>query len=226
MCGRYVLRHSAQEIQQRFDVDDFAEALEPRYNIAPTQQMPVIVQRGDKRQMQAMRWGLVPSWMKEPNASLSTFNARAEGIAEKPMYRGPIRRQRCLVPADGFYEWTPSASGSKKQPYFIHLRDNELFAFAGLYDHWRAPDGSDLWSYTIITGEPNAVLAPLHHRMAVILRREDEEEWLDPGITDPFQVMRLLKPYPADDMEAYPVAPLVNNARNDAPEMVAQVGLL
>ncbi len=226
MCGRYVLRHSAQEIQQRFGVDEFTGTLVPHYNIAPTQQMPVIVQHGEARQMQMMRWGLVPAWAKEPNASLSTFNARAEGIAEKPMYRTPLRRQRCLVPADGFYEWSPSkdaGKGGKKQPYFIHLRDDALFAFAGLYDHWRAPDGSDLWSYTIITSEPNDLIAPLHNRMAVILPRENEYEWLDPGITDPFQVMRLLKPYPADQMEAFPVSTLVNNARHDTPEMISPI---
>jgi putative SOS response-associated peptidase YedK len=220
MCGRYVLRHTTQEIQQRFALEEMIGEMEPRYNIAPTQTLPVIVQRGEQRVAQPMRWGLVPSWAKEPNLSLATFNARAEGIAEKPLYRGPIRRQRCLVPADGFYEWQPT--DGKKQPYFIHLKDDALFAFAGLYDHWRQPDGTDLWTYTIITGEPNAVIAPLHHRMAVILRRENEAEWLDPGITDPFQVTRLLTPYPADQMEAYPVTTLVNNARQDSPEMIAR----
>lgn len=219
MCGRYALHHTAQEIQQRFALEGLIGALEPRYNIAPTQVLPVIVQHGEARTAQEMRWGLVPSWAKEPNLSLSTFNARAEGIADKPMYRGPIRRQRCLVPADGFYEWQPT--GGKKQPYFIRMKDDSLFAFAGLYDHWRQPDGTDLWTYTLITGEPNAVVAPLHHRMVVILRREDEAEWLDPGITDPFQVTRLLTPYPAEAMEAYPVTTLVNNARQDAPTMIA-----
>jgi putative SOS response-associated peptidase YedK len=220
MCGRYTLRHSAQEIQQRFGLNAGSAEVVPRYNIAPTQMLPVIFQRGETRLAQPMRWGLVPAWAKEINTSLSTFNARAEGIADKPMYRGPIRRQRCLVPADGFYEWGAATQGSKKQPYFIHRRDDALFAFAGLYDHWRQPDGTDLWSYTLITTTPNATVAPLHNRMSVILLPEDEAEWLDPGITDPFQVTRLLRPAPDDLLAAYPVATLVNNARTDAPEMI------
>ena len=224
MCGRYVLHHSAQEVQARFGLVTSLSEVSPRYNAAPTQQLPVIVARGEARRLEWMRWGLVPSWAKEINPAVSTFNARAEGISEKPMYRGPIRRQRCLVPADGFYEWR--AAGKHKQPYFIHRADDALFAFAGLYDRYRQPDGTDLWSYTIITTEPNAEIAPLHHRMAVILRPEDEEEWLAPEVTDPLQVMRLLRPYPDGELAVYPVSTLVNNARQDAPEMIAPISLM
>ena len=222
MCGRYVLHSSTHEIQARFGLSETIHVVEPRYNAAPTQQLPVIVQRGAERRMKWMRWGLVPSWAKAINPNVSTFNARAEGISEKPMYRGPIRRQRCLVPADGFYEW--HAEGTKKQPYFIHRADDALFAFAGLYDRYRQPDGTDLWSYTIITTEPNAEIAPLHHRMAVILRPENEEEWLAPDITDPMQVARLLRPYLDGELAVYPVSSRVNNARLDGPEMIAPIG--
>jgi putative SOS response-associated peptidase YedK len=224
MCGRYVFHHSAQEMQARFGLEEIPEDIEARFNAAPTQNLPVIVQHGDNVQMEWMRWGLVPSWAKEIKTNVSTFNARAEGISDKPMYRGPIRRQRCLVPADGFYEW--HAEGRVKQPYFIHRADDALFAFAGLYDHYRQPDGTDLWSYTIITTEPNADIKPLHNRMAVILRPEDEAEWLDPSVTDPFQVARLLRPYPDGELEVYPVSRLVNNSRHDSPEMIAPIGLM
>lgn len=224
MCGRYVLHHTAAQLQARFGLSAIAGEVEARYNAAPTQQLPVILQRGTDLRLEWMRWGLVPSWAKEINPSISTFNARAEGISEKPMYRGPIRRQRCLVPADGFYEW--HAAGKAKQPYFIHRADDALFAFAGLYDRYRQPDGTDLWSYTIITTEPNAEIAPLHHRMAVILRPEDEAEWLDPGVTDPLQVARLLRPYPDGELAVYPVSTRVNNARLDDAAMIAPLGLM
>ncbi|MBA3825912.1 MAG: SOS response-associated peptidase [Ktedonobacterales bacterium] len=223
MCGRYVLHHSAQQVQARFGLSTIMTALTPRYNAAPTQQLPVIVQHDATVQLEWMRWGLVPSWAKEINPNISTFNARAEGISEKPMYRGPIRRQRCLVPADGFFEW--HAAGKGKQPYFIHRADDALFAFAGLYDRYRQPDGTDLWSYTIITTEPNAEIAPLHHRMAVILRPEDEAEWLDPDVTDPLQVTRLLRPYPDGALAVHPVSTRVNNARLDEAAMIAPLDL-
>ena len=218
MCGRYTLRKTG-EIQARFLVNDAPADLAPRYNIAPSERMPVIVQHEENRKIEVMSWGLVPSWSKEPKPPFSTFNARAEGIAEKPAFRLPIRRRRCLIPADGFYEW--GKTGSRKQPYFIHMRDDRLFAFAGLYDIWHGEGGQEIISYTIITGEPNDVIAPLHNRMAVILRPEDEAEWLDPGVTDPFQVTRLLKPYPADEMDVYPVSSLVNRAGYDTADMVA-----
>jgi putative SOS response-associated peptidase YedK len=224
MCGRYVFHQSAQAVQARFGLSVVAGEIEPRYNAAPTQQMPVIVQHGDARGLEWMRWGLVPSWAKEIDSRVSTFNARAEGISDKPMYRGPIRRQRCLVPADGFYEW--HAEGKGKQPYFIHRADDAMFAFAGLYDHYRQPDGTDLWSYTIITTTPNAEIAPLHNRMAVILRPEDEEEWLDPNVTDAMQITRLLRPYPDGELAVYPVSLRVNNARQDSPQMIAPIGLM
>jgi putative SOS response-associated peptidase YedK len=222
MCGRYVLHHSLRELQARFGAEQLDLPFSPRYNVAPTQAMPIVTQQGENRAIALMTWGLIPAWAKDTKPGFATINARAEGIAEKPAFRVPIRRHRCLVPADGYYEW--QARDGKKQPYFIHFTDNRIFAFAGLYDIHRAADGADLHTYTIITTTPNTTLAPLHDRMAVILKPEDEAEWLDPGVTDPFQVTRLLRPYEISDIEAYPIGPQVNRPAYDAPDLLSPLG--
>ncbi len=221
MCGRYTLRQT-DDVQQRFGIQQLMLALEPRYNIAPTQTVPVVIGADDERQLALMRWGLIPSWTKDPHSLPLMINARAEGIANKPAFRKPLRSQRCIVPTDGFYEW--AKDGARKQPYFIHFDDDHLFGFAGLYDTYRDADGQETKTFTIITTTANDVLTPLHDRMPVILRREDEAEWLDPGVTDPFQIMRLLVPFPSDDIETYPVAPLVNRADRDTPALIKRQG--
>jgi putative SOS response-associated peptidase YedK len=175
----------------------------------------------EKNQLEWFKWGLVPFWSKEPKSGYSTINARAEGIADKPAYRKPIRSQRCLIPSDGFYEWQKTGTG--KQPFYIHLKSAELFGFAGLYDIYRDRDGNELKTFTIITTEANDLVAPIHNRMPVILRAQDEAEWLDPTINDPFQVTRLLQPYPAEFMELYPVSRKVNAVANDVPEILETV---
>lgn len=218
MCGRYALSQVA-ELPARFGLGQLTLDLAPRYNIAPGQFAPVILQAGDERRAEVMRWGLVPAWSREAQPGYATFNARAEGIAAKPAFRGPIRRQRCLVPADGFYEWRKD--DARKQPYYIHRTDGALFAFAGLYDRYRQPDGEILQTYTIITTTPNALIAPLHHRMAVVLPPADEDEWLDPAVTDPEQIARLLRPSAPDVLAAYPVGRLVNDGRREGPELIA-----
>ena len=222
MCGRYVLI-SVQELAERYHLTQLvldleSGMLEPRYNIAPGQFAPVVRIRDGASHLDLMKWGLVPAWSKSPKLDFPTFNARAEGLDVKATFRGPLRTKRCLVPADGFYEW--SGTGKKKQPYFISRPDHALFSFAGLYDVYRQPDGTDLLSYTIITTTPNATIQPLHDRMAVILPPEDEEEWLDPTVTDPLQVMRLLKPAPAELLTLYPVAPLVNSVHHEGAELI------
>jgi putative SOS response-associated peptidase YedK len=216
MCGRYTLTNTA-EMAVRFKVSQPELPLTSRYNVAPSQVLPVVVRNSPNR-LEWMKWGLVPFWSKEPKASYSTINARAEGIVDKPAYRKPIRSQRCLVPADGFFEWQKTGVG--KQPYFIHLKGGELFGFAGLYDIYRDKAGNELRTFTIITTEANELMLPLHNRMPVILRREDEDRWLDPAVTEPGAVLDLLKPYPAEWMEAYPVAKLVNSPENDGPEVL------
>ncbi len=221
MCGRYTLTNSTN-LEQRFRVSQAVLPLGARYNVAPTQEMPVVVQaqEGGNR-LEIMKWGLIPFWSKEPKAGYSTINARAEGLESKPAYRKPVRSQRCIVPADGFYEW--QKSNGSKVPFFIHLKGGEVFGMAGLYDLYKLPDGDWLKTYTIVTTEANELMQQVHDRMPVILPKEAEDEWLDRSVTDPFQVIRWLKPYPAEEMELYPVSKQVNSPSNDLPELVKTI---
>ncbi len=234
MCGRFTLHHTLEELEERFaaeaDIPSVAEAA-PRYNIAPTQDILVVTQNG-ARHLQGYHWGLIPSWAKDPAIGNKMINARAETLAEKPSFRTALSRRRCLIPADGFYEWQDAttdanrASGKKapRTPMHIRLQDGDLFAFAGLWDEWHAPDGSPLRSCTIITTAPNAVTAPIHDRMPVILRPEDEALWLDRSVTDAPALLPLLVPYPADAMEAYAVSRQVNAPTVDDPACITPAG--
>jgi putative SOS response-associated peptidase YedK len=221
MCGRYVLER-VNGLVDRFKTRDLVEQVQAGFNLAPQMTLPIIVAENGDRAIVPMRWGLVPSWAKEPASGHRTINARAETVAERPSFRGPLRYHRCLVPASGFYEWRKTHRG--KQPYYIHLPAEPLFAFAGLYDTWHAPDGSELWTYTIITTEANALMAPIHDRMPVILPQEVEAAWLDPHETNAGEVVDLLQPYTASEMEAYPVSSAVNSVRNQGPELVERIG--
>lgn len=218
MCGRYaIVLVGDGSLQRRFSLEELLDDPQPRYNIAPTQTAPVVVRNSPNR-VEMMRWGLIPSWAKDASIGNRMINARAETVAEKPAFRASLRSRRCLVPASGFYEWKRDEAG--KTPHFIHLVDEPLFAFAGLYDVWRDPDGRAVRSYTILTTEPNALMASIHNRMPVILRREDEGEWLDPENTAPEHLLPLLRPYPAREMEAYPVSKRVNSPTNDTPDLL------
>ena len=171
-----------------------------------------------RRELVALRWGLIPSWAKDQAIGNRMINARAETVAEKPAYRTAFRRRRCLVPADGFYEW--QRTGKKKQPYFIHRRDDRPFALAGLWESWQRPDHSQIESFTVLTTEPNDVVRPIHNRMPVILNESDYDLWLDPALEEPGPLTPLLKPYRADLMESYPVGREVNNPRYEAASCV------
>jgi putative SOS response-associated peptidase YedK len=217
MCGRYTLRQ-VSELQGRFLIDEMDNEITPRYNAAPSQMLPIIVREDSINRLQWMKWGLVPSWAKEPNPSYATINARAENLVQRPAFRKPLQNQRCIVPADGFYEWV--AEGKKKQPYFIHMRDDSLFGMAGLYDRYIQPDGEILWSFTIITTSANSIVGALHSRMDVILDPANEDFWLDPNITDPKLLQPLFQPYTDEVMETYPVRTLVNSPANDRPELL------
>jgi putative SOS response-associated peptidase YedK len=218
MCGRYSLVPT-ENVAGRFNVDDQQLPLLPRYNVAPTQPMPVVVRNSPNRIVE-MQWGLIPSWSKEAQVKFSTINARAETLTTSPVFRGPFKSRRCLVPASGFYEWRKTSNG--KQPFYIRLHGGELFAFAGLYDVWRDAEGNDLHSYTVITTKPNDVVAAIHNRMPVILQRGDEDTWLSKD-ADPAQLLQLLAPYPADAMEAYTVSRAVNNPANEGAELMQPV---
>ncbi len=216
MCGRFTLRASAQTVAQQFSLLD-VEPLIPRYNIAPSQSVAVVrvpVDEGaGRRQLAFLRWGLVPSWAEDPAVGNRLINARAETATEKPAFRAAFRRRRCLVPADGFYEWL--RRGRLKQPYFFHLRDNGIFAFAGLWEAWQGADNSVLESCTVLTTEPNDLMRPIHNRMPVILPPEAYDVWLDPDQQDPATLRALLAPYPSEALEAYAVSTYVNNPMHD-----------
>ena len=213
MCGRYELAETGA-IQTRFNISSDPGSVAPRYNVAPTQTLPVVVKQSPNR-LVLMRWGLIPAWAKDGKTETPLINARAETLAQKRTFRQLLSAQRCLVPASGFYEWKQTAAG--KVPHYIRLKDEALFAFAGLYDRWTDQSGTELFSYTIITTEPNELMAGIHNRMPVILPREAEEAWLNPDETEAEQLLPLLRPYPAEAMEAVPVSRAVNNVRNDYP---------
>jgi putative SOS response-associated peptidase YedK len=221
MCGRFALIVDASVLADVFDVDPPGE-LPPRFNIAPTQHVPVIRSGEEgRREVATLRWGLVPSWAKDAKMGARMINARGETVAEKPSFRSSIRSRRCLVPASGFYEWVRTPSG--KHPHFIHFADGRVFAFAGLWERWlKGPE--PLETFTIITTTPNDLVCGLHDRMPVILPRDAYAEWLDPKPLPPERLRRLTAPHPAKDMEAYPVSTWVNRPANDDPECIVRVG--
>ena len=200
MCGRYRLSRRKQLVEEHFDTVSDEPDWTPRYNIAPTQPVPVIRQnpKEPRRELSLMRWGFIPSWAKDSSIAAQMINARSETAATKPAFRDPLTSRRCLIPADGFYEW--KRTGKAKQPYCFEVNDGELFAFAGLWDRWKDPTGQWIKSCSILTTTPNAVTARVHDRMPVILDRADHDLWLDPGMTNVASVSDLLKPYDARTM--------------------------
>jgi len=220
MCGRYVLRSSTPELARLLGIERLPETA-PRYNVAPSQPVPVCRATEDgAREVVAMRWGLVPRWTKDPKQGYRMINARAETLSERPAFRAAFARRRCLVPADGFYEW--QQRGARKQPHFIRMRNEAAFCFAGLWEEWDGGDaGQHLTSCTIITTEANAFLAPIHPRMPVILGAEDHGRWLDPTVTETASVRPLLIPFASDTLTAFPVSTFVNSPRNDDSRCIA-----
>jgi putative SOS response-associated peptidase YedK len=222
MCGRFTQHHTPEEITERFEVAELGYEFGPRYNIAPSQTIPVIIDRGAGRVLDGYQWGLVPSWAKDPAIGNRMINAKAETLAEKPSFRQALSRRRCLIPADGFYEWR-AGEKTPKQPFYIRRRDGGLFAFAGLWEEWQAPDGELLRTCTIVTTEPNELLAQIHHRMAAILRPADEAAWLDPDGRSARDLLPLLGPYPAAELEMHRVSREVNAPSNDQPSLLDPV---
>jgi len=220
MCGRFVLIADPDEIYQQFELPMLPE-IQPRYNIAPTQLVPVIVNEG-ARALHHYRWGLIPSWSKDPQIGGRMINARAETVAEKPAFRAAFKRRRCIVPSSGFYEWQQRDAG--KVPMYIHLRDQPLFGFAGLWEIWNDPSGGEVRSFTIITTEANAMMREIHDRMPVILKPEDYATWLQAEDVPQSALQELLRPYASDRMVAYEVSKLVNRPSVDSPECIAPVG--
>ena len=220
MCGRFTLIADPSTIQARFRII-MDRGYQPHYNIAPTHGVLTVgIHRGE-RTGEVMRWGLVPSWAKDPSVGYRMINARAETVGEKPSFRQALLKRRCLVPADGFFEWR--GAGKMRVPLRFTLKSGELFAFAGLWEGWRQPDGEWLHTCTIITTAPNDLVTRIHDRMPVILRRDAEDVWLDPKMIDVALLRGMLVPYPTAEMEARQVSTLVNSPQNDSPECIEPV---
>jgi putative SOS response-associated peptidase YedK len=208
MCGRFTITITIG-YAERFSVGCGVVPDTPRYNVAPGQQIPVIVRTNEGNEAIPMEWGLVPSWARETPVARPFINARAESLLSKPAFRGPVRYRRCLVPATGFYEW--ARTGKSRTPFYFRRKDNALFAFAGLYERWSPGPGDGRAGFAIVTTAPNELIRGIHDRMPAILTKGDEEEWLAPGVPTDEDCRRLLAPYPASAMESYRVSPAVNN---------------
>ncbi|MBE0627577.1 MAG: SOS response-associated peptidase [Burkholderiales bacterium] len=222
MCGRYNIITDAQALFEAFQVQaELGASPLARYNVAPATDQLVILQEGAQRQARWHRWGLIPHWARDKAIGYKTINARGESVATKPAFRGALRQRRCLVPATGFYEWQLHEGG--KQPYLIRLRSGGLFSFAGLWETWTGPEG-ELRSFTIVTTEPNELMARIHDRMPVILPRAQYARWLDPALQDPAQIQTMIASYPATELQAIPIGRRIGNARNQGPELIAPAG--
>jgi putative SOS response-associated peptidase YedK len=233
MCGRYTIAHSTEEILERFDV--LAELIsadagpftstvvEPNYNVAPTNVVPIIRTRKNEsdepfRVLENVKWGLIPFWVKDLRANKPFINARAESLLEKPFFKKLFARHRCIIPADGFYEWMKE--GKTKTPMRIGVTGQKLFGLAGIWDDWRTPDGEVIRTCAIITTTNNELLQPVHNRMPVILPPDLEALWLNPDVEDPALLAHVLAPYPDELMEMYPVSSLVNSVANNSPLLI------
>ncbi|QED48534.1 SOS response-associated peptidase [Cytobacillus dafuensis] len=224
MCGRFTLTASFEQIIDRFDIEQFIEQdlFAPNYNVAPSQSVLAVVNDGSKNRLGFLRWGLIPSWANDEKIGYKMINARAESLKEKPSFRNAYMKRRCLIIADSFYEWKRHEDKTKT-PMRIKLRTSELFAMAGLWEHWKSPQGKSVYSCTVITTTPNELVKDIHDRMPVILQPEDEKIWLDRSITAPSYLDGLLKPLDQDLMETYEVSTLVNSPKNNSPELIQKI---
>ena len=218
MCGRFTFRKPSPAALASFGVTEAAEGPRASFNVAPGQTVPVVVQMGDRRMLDSYRWGLVPAWAKDPSVGYKMINARGETVADKPAFRQAFLQRRCLILADGFYEWKQGTKA--KVPHYFTLPHEEAFAFAGLWERWEGPDGIGLLTCTIVTVEANELMRPFHHRMPVILEPDDYGRWLDPGFRNKAALLTLLRPYPSARMRVRPVSALVNSPKNDGPQCV------
>lgn len=223
MCGRFTLFAPYFEVIERFDIEAaFAENdYIQSYNIAPSQQVAAIINDGNQNRLGHLRWGLIPPWAKDEKIGYKMINARAETVAEKPSFRQAFMKRRCIIPADSFYEW--QKGDGKKIPMRIKMKSGELFAIAGLWESWKAPDGKIIHTCTAITTEPNELMKPIHNRMPVILKKEDERAWLDPQNTDRHFLGNMLKPFDEAQMDAYVVSADVNSPKNNDETLIQKI---
>jgi putative SOS response-associated peptidase YedK len=219
MCGRFTLTVDAESIQMNFPWLKVPEPIKPRYNIAPSQPVAVIANTNEKK-LDFLIWGLIPSWAKDPKIGNRLINARGETLAEKPSFRAAYRRRRCLILTDGFYEWVKQPGQKTKSPFYVQLKSKQPFVFAGLWETWFSPDGSELKTTTIITTEPNDLISRIHARMPVIIPEQAYNLWLESTEKSPEELNHLLKPFPSDEMIQFPVSRVVNSPTNDSPECI------
>jgi putative SOS response-associated peptidase YedK len=220
MCGRFTLTLSPEDLQAAFPNFDIPSDVPPSYNIAPSQPIPVVVNDGTNK-LDFYTWGLIPSWTKPENfGKYSLINARSETAAEKPSFRSSFKRKRCLILCDGFFEWSKSNSGKGKTPYYISMKDHSAFAFAGLWETWNSPDGGSIKTACILTTQPNLLVKPIHDRMPVILSSDSYQVWLNEKEVQPADLQELMKPYPDEAMQAYPVSTYVNSPKNNSPQCI------
>jgi putative SOS response-associated peptidase YedK len=227
MCGRFA-QGDTDAIYSRYRVtvsDDIRKQIRPRYNIAPSQMVPVIYQNVKrKNRLALMRWGLIPSWAKDPQVGYKMINARSETVATKPSFKAPFKSQRCLVPSTGFYEW--EKTDKKKIPHFIHIKDGSIFSFAALYDKWKDAEGKLFKTFTILTTDSNKLIEPIHERMPVILEEDEEKDWISKDIEDTDFLQALLDPYPVEDIQEHEVSAEVNSPRNEGKILTKPVNKL
>ena len=212
MCGRYTLKTPAGRLAEEFGVEGSLPELPPNYNVAPTQGVAAVLEEGGQRRLEVLRWGLIPPWADDPQIGSRMINARAETAPEKPSFRRAFRERRCLIPADGFYEW--KRTNGAKQPYYIHMKEGRPFAFAGLWESWKNDGGPEIRSCTILTTGANSLVGEIHDRMPVIVAPDAYDVWLDPD-SEGDELRGLLAPYPEDEMEAYPVSRFVDSPSNN-----------
>lgn len=224
MCGRFTLTAPVDMLLDRFDVEFFMQEQEyaPSYNVAPSQSVLAIINNGEHNKMGFLRWGLIPTWAKDMSLGYKMINARAETLTEKPSFRNAYRKKRCLIVADSFYEWK-RVDNKTKIPMRIKLKNNDLFAMAGLWENWKSPEGTSVFSCSVITTAANELVKEIHDRMPVILKPEDEKYWINPSITEPNQLNRLLKPLDEHLMETYEVSTLVNSPKNNSIELIQKI---
>lgn len=222
MCGRFAQRSDPKRLAREFKIAEVPDVA-ARYNIAPTQDILSIRRADDDREAVFLKWGLVPSWAKDALIGAKLINARSETVTEKPSFREAFKKRRCIIPADGFYEW--QRTNSKKQPYFFRMQDEHPFGFAGLWEKWKAIDGQVLETCTILTTEANEVLQPVHDRMPVILHPEDYELWLDVDMRKLDLTKELLRPYPAEEMISYPVSTAINSPHNQGASLIERMAV-
>lgn len=225
MCGRYSLYADYRTLLERFGIEETAveEAdYSASYNIAPSQKVLAVVNDGAKNRLGLLKWGLVPPWAKDEKIGYKMINARAETVAEKPSFRQAFKKKRCIILADSFYEWRRTNEG--KTPMLIKMKSGEPFAFAGLWESWKSPEGQVVNSCTILTTEANDLMGTIHDRMPVVLSKEGEGIWLDPKVQDPDELGKLLKPFDSKKMETYEVSDAVNSPKHNGPELIEKVG--